>query len=427
MGPGAKFHCWKNTPVLAFKKKTAITASFNSRKKYYTVNTSKSLFLTTTSLLTLLLPLKAANYYVSTGGDDSSPGTAATTPYRTIQKAASTAVSGDTVTVAGGYYNETVTLDGNGTPDLPIIFLGTGLTVLVGNLYIDGTGLIVNGFTVSPPTAGGTSAISLGGANNQLVNCTVVNYGAVAYDQATAISIAGSFNLVNGCTVHDLNDIDVFHVFGHDNTIFACTVYNIQSLNYTENHTDIFQSWNIGGIQTYNIVVDSCTVTNCSCQLGNTETSNAFNLHDWTFRNNVFANITSAFFSGIPRTLFYNNLFDRVGTGLGYAVSLYGDGATYDSDGDEFINNVFLNSGEDIHIHDGGAPEPLNQNNRFSNQGGNYNFVNQGAFNYHLLPGSVLLGAGANLHSLFTQDKDGNPYPASGIWTIGPYSGITVN
>jgi len=335
------------------------------------VNTCKSLFLTTTSILALtsLLPIKAANYYVSTGGHDFSPGTVANAPWRTIQKAANTTAPGDTITIAGGYYNETVTMNGNGTPDFPITFLGTGLTVLEGNLYINGTNLIINGFTVSPPSAGQASAISMAGANNQLVNCTVVNYGATAYDRATAISVGGSFNLVSGCTVHDLNDIDVFHVFGHDNTIFGCTVYNIRSLNYKANHTDIFQTWDIG-IATYSIVVDSCTVTNCSCQLGNTETSATINVHDWTFRNNVFANIGSAFFSGVPRTLFYNNLFDRVGTELGYAVSLYGDEPSYKSGGDEFINNVFLNSGQDIHIHDGYVPAPRNQNNRFSNQRG---------------------------------------------------------
>jgi hypothetical protein len=377
-------------------------------------------FLTATTLVSLLPTIKAANYYVSTGGLDYSPGTA-NAPWRTIQKAANSVAPGDTVTIVGGYYNETVTMNGNGAPDLPITFLGTGLTVLEGNLYINGTNLIINGFTVSPPSAGQASAISMAGANNQLVNCTVVNYGATAYDRATAISVGGSFNLVSGCTVHDLNDIDVFHVFGHDNTIFGCTVYNIRSLNYKANHTDIFQTWDIGA-PTYNIVIDGCSVTNCFCQFGNLETSYAFRIHDWTFRNNVFANIGYALFAGIPRTCFYNNLFDRVGTEFGYAVSLYGQAPRYNSSGDAFINNVFLNSGQDIHIHDQWAPSPLEQNNRYSAQGGNYAFVNEAAFDYHLQPGSVLLSAGANLYSLFTQDKDGNSEPASGTWDIGPYN-----
>jgi len=393
------------------------------------MNILKSLFLaTTTSILTFtsLLPTQATDYYVSTGGNDSSPGTSWDVPWRSIQRAVDAAAPGDTVNVAGGYYNETVIMDGSGTPDAPITLLGTGflesgITVLVGNLYIGGTSLIVNGFIVSPPSVGWwAAAVSLEGTGNQLVNCTVVNYGATASDQATAISIGGSFNLVAGCTVHDLNDIDVFHIFGHDNTIDGCAVYNIQQLNYYVNHTDIFQTWD-NGDEVYNIVIDSCTVTNCSCQFGSTQTSPAFRIHDWTFRNNVFANISLAFYSGIPRTLFYNNVFDRVGIELGYAVSLYGFDAYHDSNGDEFVNNVFLGSGQDIHIHDYGVADPSEQNNFYSYQGGSYNFANTAAFDYHPQPGSILNGAGANLSALFTQNKEGNGRQADGPWNVGPY------
>jgi len=385
----------------------------------------KFLLLTATSLLTLtslVLPARAGNYYVATNGNDSSGGTSSSSPFRTIGKAASIASSGDTVNVAGGSYNETVTLGKSGTSDAPITFQGSDSTVLVGNLSVAGNNLVVNGFTVSPPSAGRFAAIYIPGTNNQVVNCTVVNYGAAASDQATAISIDGSFNLVSGALIHDLNDIDVFHLFGHDNTLYNCTVYNIRLLNYNANHTDIFQTWDIGSAS-YNIVVDSCTVTNCQCQLGNTETTSAGRIHDWTFRNNVFSNISYALYSGVPGTVFYNNLFDRVGTVFGYSVSLYGTAPRYNSDGDEFINNVFLNNREDIHIHDSNASAPKNQNNRFSAQGGNYNFVNAANGDYHIRPGSVLIGAGANLSSLFTQDKDGNNNPSSGAWNIGPYDG----
>jgi hypothetical protein len=288
---------------------------------------------------------------------------------------------------------------------------------------MEGAYLVVNGITVSPPSAGRATAVGVAGSNNQLVNCTVVNYGATASNQATAISLNGAYNLVSGCTVHDLSDIDVFHVFGHDHTIYHCTVYNIHMVNYNLNHSDIFQTWD-NGSPNYNIVVDGCSITNCNCQFGNTETSSAGRIHDWTFRCNVFANIEYPFYSGIPRTAFYNNVFDRVGTVFKYAVSLYGIAPRYNSSGDALINNVFVNGGGnlDINIHDAGVGAPNSHNNRYSNQGGPYNFTNEGAFDYHLQRGSVLLSGGSNLGSLFKRDKDGNLEPTYGTWDQGPYN-----
>ena len=62
----------------------------------------------------------AANYYVDTaslGGacSDVASGTALSSPWCTIQKAANTAVAGDTVYVRGGTYREVVTPANSGT------------------------------------------------------------------------------------------------------------------------------------------------------------------------------------------------------------------------------------------------------------------------------------------------------------------------
>jgi hypothetical protein len=58
-------------------------------------------------------------YYVATSGSDSSPGTLAQ-PWRTIQKAAATAVAGDTVTIRAGTYNEQVVPLSSGSAGSPI-------------------------------------------------------------------------------------------------------------------------------------------------------------------------------------------------------------------------------------------------------------------------------------------------------------------
>ncbi len=66
----------------------------------------------------------AADYYVSTAGVDTQPGSFAQ-PWRTIQKATSLVVAGDTVFIRGdgGVYNERVSLTGrDGTAVAPIVF-----------------------------------------------------------------------------------------------------------------------------------------------------------------------------------------------------------------------------------------------------------------------------------------------------------------
>lgn len=73
-------------------------------------------------------------YHVAPHGSDSAAGSLAS-PWRTIQKAANTAVAGDTVIVHGGTYAEHVTLANDGLPGRPITF-----TVAQGETAtIDGT------------------------------------------------------------------------------------------------------------------------------------------------------------------------------------------------------------------------------------------------------------------------------------------------
>ena len=55
----------------------------------------------------------AATYYVATNGNDTNAGTQAS-PWKTIQKGANTANSGDTVEVGAGTYYERLTLNKTG-------------------------------------------------------------------------------------------------------------------------------------------------------------------------------------------------------------------------------------------------------------------------------------------------------------------------
>jgi len=82
-------------------------------------------------LFIVLLPsVNASVFYVdpSNGGSDNNTGLAGS-PWATIQKAASTAMAGDTVYVAAGTYTEKVTFNHSGDENALITFIGVG-TVL---------------------------------------------------------------------------------------------------------------------------------------------------------------------------------------------------------------------------------------------------------------------------------------------------------
>jgi len=386
-------------------------------------------------------PASAAAYYVRVDGSDTacngSANAAATSApncsFKTITKSASKAVAGDNVSIQPGSFSEVVTLSKAGTSAAPIVFSGPGATLL-GNLFMTGQYTTVSGLTISPPTAGGLYAVSISGTNDMLSNCTVTAYGATASQQATAIGFeGGSFNTVQGCTIRDLNDIDVFHVWGHDNTIRNNYVTNIQQINYNLNHTDFIQSWGYTGALAYNILVEGNLVTNSTSQLGNTETDGQAGLHDWTFRNNVFANIQNAFFWGIPNSRFYNNVFYNIGNNQGYALSLYTQ-TNYSSVGVEIVNNAFVANQGDVNFQST-SPSQLAafSNNYFGTatggtksgtqgssaiNGGDPKFTSVANYDFHPLAGSVLTGKATSLATTFTNDKDGNTRTT---WDIGSY------
>ncbi|OGO22613.1 MAG: hypothetical protein A2144_13990, partial [Chloroflexi bacterium RBG_16_50_9] len=83
-------------------------------------------------------PIGTRYYYVATTGSDTNPGTEAQ-PFRTIQKAASIVVAGDTVLVRAGTYNGTVTISRSGTAANYITFMPYGSE----QVTLDGNGTLV--------------------------------------------------------------------------------------------------------------------------------------------------------------------------------------------------------------------------------------------------------------------------------------------
>ena len=377
----------------------------------------------------------AATYYVAKNGSDSNNGSSGS-PWATISKAASTAGPGDTVNIAAGTYSEGVTLSKTGTSGSPIVFVGTGNPVIAGNVTISGAYITLSSVTVSPPSAGST-AVYVGGTRNTFLKSTVTKYGAVASQQKAAITTGGSYNTVDQYQILNINDIDGFHIWGNNITISNGLVKGLNQVNYAQNHTDWVQVWGLSASdQSYNVLLINNEVRDSTCQLGNTENNANPNLHDWTFANNIFNNISNAFFSGIPNTFWYNNIFDNVGANQGFAVSFYGTAPKYSSKGFKVINNVFRNNKKDIAFNNAATTLGTTTNNYFAGpnnapvntanflgsnyiNGGDPKFVSAPA-NYRLSSGSVLIGKGSSTATPPSVDKDGSS--RTNPWDIGPYA-----
>lgn len=109
----------------------------------------------------------AATYYVSTNGNDGNAGTQIL-PWRTLQRAANSAVAGDTVNVRGGTYSERVTFPNSGNaggyitfqnyPGETPVFSGVGLGAGLMMSITSKAYLKVVGLTIADNLGGGIAA-----------------------------------------------------------------------------------------------------------------------------------------------------------------------------------------------------------------------------------------------------------------------------
>ena len=102
----------------------------------------------------VIIPTSSNTYFVATTGDDSRSAAQAqssNTPWRTIGRAASNAIAGDTVSVAAGTYAEAVLITNSGTGQIPVTYRANGLVTVTNNSYQfrlqKVSGVILEGFT----------------------------------------------------------------------------------------------------------------------------------------------------------------------------------------------------------------------------------------------------------------------------------------
>jgi parallel beta-helix repeat protein len=152
-------------------------------------------------------PVGPATIYVSPTGSDANNGRSSATPFRTIGKAASVAVAGDTVYVRGGTYNEYVAFYNSGTSTRPITFAAA-----------PGEHVVINGSGRAPNPSN-------------------------PYNNAPLVRVAGSYVTVRDFEIQNAATYGVY-VTGHNVTLDALNVHNTYE----------------GGIMLYN--TSSCIVQN---------------------------------------------------------------------------------------------------------------------------------------------------------------------
>jgi hypothetical protein len=212
------------------------------------------------ALLLLLLAASASaqEFYVSLSGNDAWPGTALQ-PWRTIQKAATSAAPGSTVLISGGVYTEKVTVNVSGdsvngfisfrplTSD-SVILDGTGLSGenmiwIQGRSYLrleglfirnntgltDGSGVRIEGacrhielsrLTISRMYGSNAMGITCYGTDPVIPISDLVIDSTTIFDcqaaPSEALTVNGNIDgfAVTNCVVHDINNIGIVCIGG---------------------------------------------------------------------------------------------------------------------------------------------------------------------------------------------------------------------
>ena len=396
-------------------------------------------------------------------------------PWNTIEKATKSVIAGDTVYVKSSYYNESVKTEISGTESNPIVFLADSNTSIT-RCRINSDHTIFSGFTCEGYTGYGSAGILQFGStadfssfryctadgggtdrygyavvfelanrnrpsNCRLTNCTIKNFkGNNTY--GTLVYLRGENNLIENCEFDSCTDVDVFLPYGSKHTIRNNYVHNILDDPEYGVHIDIFQIA-IGGTS-HDIVIENNRFENIKGALCQINDNGSFNARDWTFRNNVFYDITDKASVAI-RTYWYNNTFVKCAqyehTGSSDALMLVNHG-TGDASGSIVRNCMFIDCGYEptdpdlgwwsgeadvIADHNYVASGPSSNFSRKDSfvdansvNGGDPQFMDYANLDFRLAEGSPAIDKGTSVAG-FDYDILGNPRSNGTAWDIGAY------
>ncbi|MCE5230895.1 right-handed parallel beta-helix repeat-containing protein [bacterium] len=338
------------------------------------------------AILAAALPAGAATYYVSTASNASNSNTGTqTSPWRTISYAASKAVAGDTVYIAGGNYgNEKVVVKNSGSSTKPIVFEGyNGTPLLNQGARCTEADYSSIGFLISSK-----SYITVRNMSATLyLSCFQVQYSnhitlenltpyACGYTVAVGygiVLISSDYCTLNNCTVTDCGGNDICLSDSDHNTLTDCSaIGTLASTNQWATDYYLVVCWSRyntftrffshdttyggkgnhgigikdGGSDTYHStgnVFNDCTAWGLDEGL-----YIAHEAYGNTFNNCVgdFKNKYDPFATGIMvRDGAYNNTFNNcVGIGCGQAGALYcyAENTSGIQSGNHFNSCVFI-------------------------------------------------------------------------------------
>jgi hypothetical protein len=398
----------------------------------------------------------AATYYVDTNNakaNDSNLGTAAL-PWKSISKAASTMVGGDTAVISAGAYGSVTTVR-SGSAGNRIVFMAYGV-VNTGSWTISNDYITVKGFRLARAEVTIKNANNCEVLNNEIIagsiswstlansdSCLVMGnnlHGATSPSgDWPQINIFGTNHVIEGNEIGPSSDIDAFRIFGSNHVIRNNYVHDITYSPGSLAHMDMFQTFGDNGWVSNNIVIENNRFINSQGQLFNTSQDNISGIHDYIVRNNVFANISQNANVGLPNFYFYNNTVYN--TGIIYQVT-GGPGKPFNGSNLVVKNNILVGlagcSNKDFdNVFNNPSGLPMTRSNNFyancagqamtnytsesgGINGGAVNFVNPGAYDLSINSPSTAIKGGAILPG-FSYDILGKTRPTGAAWDLGAY------
>ena len=328
-----------------------------------------------------------STFYVSPTGSDSAAGSSSS-PWRTIQKAASMLKAGQTAIVSAGNYGERVEVANSGALASPITLqVASGADVQLLGFDLSGSNWVLNGFDISTQTNGSegygiyvTGSASYDTIENNYIHelChegifmdPTVSHISVLTNRMWRAEMAGAqvdgtYELIEGnevwgtqqypsyaggiyagCTIGGGADADAFRFFGQHNVFRSNNLHDI----YTElptnpnPHTDCFQTWGSTAMEVDDILIEQnfcrwpVASTTVDAETAMIEGIDGL-IGTVTFQNNELSDARQGIVVGsnVGALHVYNNTWDHI----------VEEGVIFNdmrSSADEFINNIYYDVG----------------------------------------------------------------------------------
>lgn len=300
--------------------------------------------------LSLLGPaVQAQDYYVSRSGSDATGTGTVSAPFATVARSSNVVTAGDTVIVQAGTYNESVVARTAGTALNPITYRANG-TVVLKSFSVIRSYVVVDGFEFTGQTQTNTPHIQVLNPATPVQGVVIRNnivrdLPASAQEPVHGIIVDGTDCVVSGNTVRDirgrglairgtnmivtqntfsaLGGYDAISVAGTGHQITHNTIQDSPKPPGLTYEAKAFETGGLFGAVSHNITVSNNLVNNFEGNVGILRQDGNANVHDWTFSNNVFMNVTGALHIYIPNVTVEHNTFYHVGTADTAALKLY--------------------------------------------------------------------------------------------------------